>query len=720
MQCTKNKRLSYTEKAVHLVEQMTLEEKVWLMSGNVNLDEMMTQRMINKEHYNQHPYEAGGLDRLGIPPLLFCDGPRGVVCGVGKSTCFPAAMNRGATFDVELEKEIGHAIGREVRGFGGNYFGGVCVNLPYNPGWGRSQEVYGEDSFALGQMGAALVQGVQEENVIACVKHFAFNSMENSRFTVSVDCQRRTEREVYLPHFKECIDAGAASVMSSYNKYRGVYCGHNDYLLRKVLKEEWDFDGFVVSDFIMGVRDTLEAANGGMDVEMSVCQYFGDALVNAVQEGLVDESRIDEAAIRIIRTLLAFEDAYVKSGKQYGEEVLGCDAHAGLALRAARESIVLLQNKERVLPLDKGKAKRIAVIGELADKANIGDHGSSQVYPRHVVTILEGIRKQFPDAEVVYQTGAEVEKAKQAAGISDAVVIVAGYNHNDEGEFVAGAMDDIVSTSPGLKEKLAQSAGEGEEEFDPSVLIGAQSSAEGGDRLNGLGLHSEDVELIKKIGPENKNSVVILIGGNMILMDEWKDYVSAVLMAFYPGQEGGTAVAEILSGQVNPSGKLPFVLPRNAEDLLKINWETTNQFYQYYHGYTKLDKEGIKPRYPYGFGLSYTSFGVSDAAFLVKKDTVYASCKVTNQGKRQGEEIIQMYVGFRNSAIDRPVKLLRGFRRISLEPGESRTVEITCPVEKLMYYNEKTAAFELEHMEYEIYIGTSAAEEDLLKGCILL
>ncbi|HAN95720.1 MAG TPA: glycosyl hydrolase, partial [Firmicutes bacterium] len=216
MKCTKEYRLRYTERAKEIVKGLTLEEKVSLMSGQVQLEQMIKDMTEDpNKHYNYIPYPAGGIEEKGIPAMKFCDGPRGVVCGVGQSTCFPVTMLRGATFDVELEERVGRAIGKEIRAWGGNLFGGVCINLPYNPGWGRSQETYGEDSFHLGQMGSALVRGVQSENVIACVKHYAFNSMEISRFKVNVECDKRTEREVYLPHFKDCIDAGAASVMSA-------------------------------------------------------------------------------------------------------------------------------------------------------------------------------------------------------------------------------------------------------------------------------------------------------------------------------------------------------------------------------------------------------------------------------------------------------------------------------------------------------------------------
>lgn len=686
MSSSKADRSGYAQKAKELVSQMSLEEKVYLMSGRIKHEEAFSGEV----HYNITPYLAGGNERLGLPPVKFCDGPRGVVCGTGKSTCFPVSMLRGAAFDTKLEEDLGHAIGREVRAHGGNLFAGVCINLPYNPGWGRSQETYGEDSFAIGQMGSALVRGVLEENVIPCVKHFAFNSMELSRFKCSVDCQRRTEREVYLPHFKDCIDAGAACVMSAYNLYKGVHCGHSDYLLSKILKEEWDFDGFVMSDFNFGIRDTVQAANAGLDMEMCWTYLYGENLVRAVRDGLVHESRIDEAAVRIAKTVLAFEDAYAKSGKVYGEEVLGCKEHKALALTAAREGITLIKNRS-VLPLDRAAVKKLAVIGKLADRENTGDHGSSRVYPAYTVTPLEGIKTAAPGIEIIYCDGSDTEAAKKAAREADAVVFVVGFDYYDEGEYI-------------------ELHGEEVNYFDSM----------GGDRLHSLSLHEADSALIKAVSPENENSVAVLIGGNTITVSEWIDLVPAVLMAYYPGQEGGTAIAEILFGDVNPSGKLPFVIPVSESDLPRVNWDTANQWYDYYHGYAKLDKEAVKPLFPYGFGMSYTDFEISGAHFEVVGSEIAAECTVKNSGSREGAEVIQLYIGFDNSAVDRPVKALRGFERVGLKPGESRRVRIVCPVDKLKWYNPTSAAFELEHMAYQAYIGTSSAQEDLLGGSFIL
>ncbi|MBQ6442294.1 MAG: glycoside hydrolase family 3 C-terminal domain-containing protein [Lachnospiraceae bacterium] len=683
MKHTKEYRLSLTDEARKIVEGMTLEEKVSLMGANFymnQLQELLDSLGAEGTHYNIEPYPAGGIEGV-IPPVQFCDGPRGVVCGIGKTTCFPVSMARGATFDPALEEQIGHAIGKEVRGFGGNLFAGVCINLPYNPGWGRSQETYGEETVHIGAMGAALTRGVQDEDVMACVKHYAFNQMENARFKVSVYADKRTEREVFLPHFKDCIDAGAAAIMSSYNLYNQVQCGHHKYLLSTVLKGEWDFDGFVMSDFIYGVKDTVEAANGGQDMEMVITNYFGDNLVKAVRDGFVPEEKVDEAALRIVRTIMAFD----RDHKTYDMSVVGCPEHIALAKRAAEEAITLIKN-EGVLPLDKNAIRKLAVVGKLADRENIGDHGSSRVYPAYTITPLQGIAKVAPDVEVVYTDGSDIETAKRAAAEADAVLIVAGFDCDDEGEYIAG--DDFGSMS------------------------GAAMSV-GGDRKGGLSLHADDIALIRAVGPMNQKSAVVMIGGNTITTKEWQDCAGALLMAYYPGQEGGTAIAEILFGDVNPSGKLPFVIPADEKDLPQVDWEATEQYYGYYHGYTKLDKEGVKPLYPYGFGLSYTTFETGAPEANVDGDRLLVKVTVKNTGEREGDEVVQVYAGYENSAVDRPLRQLCGFQRVNLAVGEEKTVEIAVPLQKLKWYNPMSREWELEKMGYTIYAGTSEALEDL-------
>jgi len=326
--------------------------------------------------YNEIPYTAGAIPRLGISGIRFTDGPRGVV--LGASTAFPVAMARGATFDPELEERIGDAIGVEARAQGANFFAGVCINLLRHPAWGRAQETYGEDTYLLGEMGAALVRGSQR-HVMACVKHFACNSMENARFKVDVRIDEADLRDIYLPHFRRCVDAGVASVMSAYNKVNGSWCGHSRRLLTEILREEWKFTGIVISDFVFGVRGA-DAVAAGMDLEMpSRLRFRG--LARALAKGTITQAQVDEAIRRSLRTQEAFESRGELD--RYRLEAVAAAPHRALARQAAERSIVLLKNDPPVgdatplLPLDRARAGRIAVIGRLASLPNTGDHGSS-------------------------------------------------------------------------------------------------------------------------------------------------------------------------------------------------------------------------------------------------------------------------------------------------------------------------------------------------------
>ena len=285
----------------------------------------------------------------------------------------------GSLWDPLLEERIGDAIGTEIRSLGGDYYAGICINLLRHPAWGRAQESYGEDSFVLGTMGAALVKGTQR-HVMACIKHFAANSIERSRFKVNVKVNERTLREIYLPHFKRCMNAGCASVMSAYNKVNGEFCGHNHHLLTEILKEDWGFKGFVSSDFVYGVRDGMAAVKGGMDVEMPFALHMRPKLLSRyMKKGLINEQQINESVIRILRQKMRFNHHW--DAELYSKTQVASKAHTQLALESARKSMVLLKNENHVLPLDRTQVHTIAIIGELAKIKNIGDHGSSRVFP---------------------------------------------------------------------------------------------------------------------------------------------------------------------------------------------------------------------------------------------------------------------------------------------------------------------------------------------------
>lgn len=657
-------RQDVREKAKVLVDQMTLKEKIYIMSANETLKDYL-KGYVKKVRYNEVPYVAGGVERLGIPPIRFCDGPRGV--DSGSSTCFPVSMARGATFNPALEEEVGIAIGEEVRAHGANFFAGVCINLPYNPGDGRSQETYGEDSYHLGEMGAALVRGVQSQNVAACIKHYAFNSMENSRFKVDVTANKRTEREVFLPHFKRCLDEGALALMSSYNKYQGTYCGHHRYLLRDVAKGEWGFEGPVMSDFLMGVRDTVEGITGGQDIEMRICRVYSYRKVKkALDQKKISIDMINEAAVRIVEMLLMLQDE--TEDKKYPASLIASEEHTELARRVAEEGITLIKN-DGMLPLQ--KEQKIVLLGDLADEKNIGDHGSSCVNPPYVVTLTQAMKNEYSNVSFIWVPTSDAEESLSLLREADAVVAVCGLRHCDEGEFMPQKKTD-----------------------------------RGGDRSS-LSLHEEDLRLIELASRSNRNTAVVLMGGNAIMMHDWKDKVKAIVMAYYPGMEGGNALARILMGDVNPSGKLPFVIATDEKDYPRVNWDTDHQFYDYYHGYRKLDKEEKKADVPFGYGLSYTSFELKNP-LLISSDEEEGVFEVTvkNTGERDGAEVVQLYVGFPDSLVDRPIRTLAAFEKVWVGAKGEKTVQLTVKKDRLGWYDEKTGCF-VQDTIYEAYIGNS-------------
>ncbi len=655
------------------IERLSLEEKVYMMSGHGFFERYLA----DGGAYNRSLYQTGGgNERLGLPALWFTDGPRGVA--VGNSTCFPVSMARGASWDPDLEQRIGEAMGKELRAQGGNFFGGVCINLLRHPAWGRAQETYGEDSYHVGEMGAALVRGVQSHNVISAVKHFAANSIENSRFEVDVKIPERVLHEVYLPHFKRCIDEGAASVMSAYNKVNGSYCGHNEVLLRKILKKQWGFRGFVHSDFLKGIYGAGAAA-AGLDVENPETIYFGENLLSAVESGEVTRDHIDEAVGRILTTLLEFSTR--KDPQSYDRSLVACPEHRALAREAAEKSAVLLENDRALLPLDRNTLAKIAVIGKLAEADNLGDHGSSRVRPPCVVTPLEGLRDYLGTSPPLdFNDGSRIEAAVECVRNADVAIVVAGYDHRDEGEYIPA---------------------------DMTLQQDSDAAASGGDR-DDLNLPAADEELILAITEANPNTVVVLIGGSAIMTGRWHKRAGAILMAWYPGMEGGHALARILFGEVNPSGKLPFSVPRDVGDLPFFDKQAREISYGLYHGYTKLDRDGLEPAYAFGFGLSYSSFEYAATNVEVDGATLVVSSEIRNAGDVAGAEIAQLYVGFENSGIDRPRKLLRGFKRIEIAPGETVAVSFRIEARDLAYYDEQSHRWELEDIEYRAWIAPSS------------
>lgn len=657
-----------------ILPQLTVTEKVGIMSGQVTEQKLLDDLFLI-EHYNIKPYPTLEVERLGIPNVRFVDGPRGVVAG--SATCFPVSMARGATFDPELEEEIGKAIGAEVRAQGGNYYGGVCINLPRNPRWGRAQECYGEDPYHMGEMGAALTRGIQSQNVMACIKHFAMNSIENARFKADVYADKRTLHEVYLPHFKRCIEEGAASVMGAYNKVYGEQASESKLLLRDILRDKWGFEGFTLSDFLWAVKDGVKAVKAGMNIEMPCFCHYNDELEQGLSEGRLEMADLDEAVGYILRTVLYYETR--KDPAEYTSEVLACDEHIAVARRAAEESMVLLKNDNSVLPLNKKKTDKILVLGVLGDTENIGDHGSSRVHPYYTVTPLRGIMKKMPAAQVLFNDGSDLNRARELASDADAVVIIAGYIHSDEGEFLADR-SDIADM--------------------------------GGDR-NSMRLHQRDIDLIHATKGICKNTVVSIVGSSAILIDEWEKDVPAIIFSFYSGMEGGNALADIIFGDACPSGKLPYTVAMSEEDYPFFDPDCTHAEYEYYHGYCKMEKEGRKVLYPFGYGLSYTSFEMDEPRLEVFDHTAKLTVNVKNTGKVTGAEVLQLYVGCEGSAVDRPVKVLKDFARVTLEPGEEKQVSLSVSRKSMAFFDEGKDDFVQEDIDYMAYVGNCSCAKAL-------
>ncbi len=693
-----------------LLSRLKLTEKVWLLNGNWDI---VKNQIKYKNAYNPVPIKTNGNRRLGIPPIAFTDGPRGVV--MGNSTCFPVSMARGAAFDRDLERQIGDAIGKEARAQGANYFGGVCINLLRHPAWGRAQETYGEDPYLVGEMGAELTRGVQRHNVMACAKHYALNNIENTRFKVDVKADERTMREVYLPHFKKCIDAGAASVMGAYNKVRGDHACESSYLLTEVLREDWGFEGFAISDFIYGVRHTKKAIEAGLDVEMPLPVHYQRNLLKAVKDGTVSESTVDQAARRVIRTLLVFQNTL--DPRSYGPGDVVAEEHVQLAREAAEKSAVLIKNAGPVLPFSPS-VKKVLVVGSLAAKENTGDRGSSWVRAPHVVTPLEGLRTYLGDGvEVSHCDETEIERAKEMAADADCVVVVAGNDYNDEGEYLGmeGITEGEHPIVTGLKNqrmpiraKLVKRVLKKMVSTDGSGM----GQALGGDRAS-LSLKEPEIRMIREVATVNRNTVVTLVGGSMIMPTEWDQEVPAILYGWYAGMEGGTALARLLFGDVSPSGKLPFTIRKTESDLPYFSSTDLEIEYGRYHGYTLLDKNGVTPMYPFGHGLSYTTFSLAKPQVSAGEHGLSVAVTVKNTGDRDGAEVVQVYVGMPRSKVARPVKLLKGFRKISLAAGASETATIEVPRDELRYYSEEEGRWVFEPGTYRVFVGTSASESDL-------
>jgi beta-glucosidase len=699
----KNAKLPVDKRVADLLSRMTLEEKATMLSGSGWM-------------------ESAPIERLGIPAIKMADGPMGVRSWAGSSaitnaantskvetTSFPSGVTMAATWDTDLVQREGQAIGQEVKAWGRDMILGPTVNINRQPLWGRNFEGYGEDPYLTSRLGVAYIKGVQSEGVIPSLKHFAVNNEEYERHRVNVTIDERTLHEIYLPAFKAAVqEADVWNVMSAYNKVNGVHCGENMYLLTDVLKKEFEFKGFVVSDW-GSTYSTAPTVNAGMDTEMPGGPPMQKWIVNPrtqesgngdgwlVQEKVLDEVKaghITETTIndnvgRILRVIFLsgiFDHLHTGGG-----EVDTPDQRA-VALQGATEGIVLLKNEGGLLPLDTAKIHSIAVIGPNAAVARTGGGGSSLVRPKYSIAPLDGIKTRAGNAlQVTYALGVGMEG------------------------------EDPAQDTPDAREKAMKEAAAAAAKADVAiVVVGRYSKLESeGFDVKTMDLPAGQDELIAAVEQANPHTIVVLNTGDPVTMTKWIDKTPALVDMWYGGQEGGHALASVLFGDANPSGKLPVTLPKKFEDSpAAANYPGKDLEVNYaeglYVGYRYFDTKNVEPQFPFGFGLSYTTFEYSGLKITPGKangkEPLQVSLKVRNSGQRAGAEVVELYVHDGHSKIDRPVHELKGFQRVEMKPGESKTVQFTLDRAALSYWNPATKAWQADPGTFEVQVGASSRD----------
>ncbi|GGJ08940.1 glycoside hydrolase family 3 C-terminal domain-containing protein [Paenibacillus hunanensis] len=652
-----------------LISQMTLEEKASLCSG---LDFWHTQP----------------IERLDIPAVMVTDGPHGLRkqggsgdhLGLGDSvpaTCFPTAAGLASSWNRELLHQVGEAIGEEAQAEQVAIVLGPGTNIKRSPLCGRNFEYFSEDPYLSSELAASHIQGVQSQDVGTSLKHFAANNQEERRMSVDTIVDERTLREIYLASFEGAVKQGKPwTVMCSYNKLNGTYTGENEYLLTDILRREWGFEGFVVSDW-GAVNERVDALKAGLELEMPANGGIGDAkIVAAVKDGKLDEKILDRAVEQLLRFVFNAIEL------QKPNATFDPNEHHQLARRVAAESMVLLKNDHNLLPLS--KKGRVAVIGEFAVQPRYQGSGSSHINPTQLDQALDEIRKLVDsESEVTYAPGYDLDS------------------------------DDV-------KDELVQEAVKLANEADVVILFTGlpdRYESEGYDRTH-LELPLNHKQLIKELAAVQPNLVVVLSNGSPVTMP-WLDQTSAVLEGYLGGQAGGGAVADLLFGEVNPSGKLPETFPVQLSDNPSfLNFPGEGDRVEYregiFVGYRYYDTKQLEPLFPFGYGLSYTSFEYSelqvDRTSMTDQNTVNVQVTVRNTGSRRGQEIVQLYVHDPESSVIRPEQELKGFAKVALEPGERKTVSFMLDKRAFAYYHTELRDWHVETGEYELRVGASSRD----------
>ena len=701
-QVTDKEKVQMEKRIEKLIKKMTLEEKVGLLHGNSK-------------------FYVAGVERLGIPEWSLSDGPHGVRAEINRhdwayagwtndsASYFPTGTAFAAAWNPELAYRRGEVLGEEARWRKKDVLLGPGVNIIRSPLCGRNFEYMSEDPYMNSVLAVAYIKGLQSRDVACSVKHFAVNNQETNRTTVDVECSERALREIYLPAFKAAVqEGGALTVMAAYNKFRGEFCAENNYLVRKILRNEWGFDGVYVTDW-GAAHSTVPSMEAGLDLEMGTLidkyedWYYANPLIEAVKSGKIPMSLVDEKVGDVLRVMI--KTNVLDPKKRFGSGSMNTKEHQQATYDAAAEAIVLLKNQNNLLPLDFSSIKSLAVIGDNATRKHSNGGLSSEIKAVYEVTPLEVLRAKWGDKVDI----------RFAQGYEKLSTFVEGSNN--------GQSSGTFSSKTQESDALLKEAVEVARTSDVALLVCGLNhdyDTESFDRLN-MDIPYGQVELIQEVVKANPRTIVVMIAGSPLNMAAVDICSPAIVWAWFNGMEGGNALVDVLSGKVNPSGKMPFTTPVSLDQSpahalgnfpgrdLKVNYEEDILV-----GYRWFDTKGLPVVYPFGYGLSYTTFDYSnlntDKETYDQADTIQATFTLTNTGDREGAEVAQLYVSDPVCSVMRPVKELKGFKKVFLKPGESRRITLDIPVSSLAFYSEAQSQFVVEPGEFILQLGASASD----------
>ena len=701
-QVTDKEKVQMEKRIEKLIKKMTLEEKVGLLHGNSK-------------------FYVAGVERLGIPEWSLSDGPHGVRAEINRhdwayagwtndsASYFPTGTAFAAAWNPELAYRRGEVLGEEARWRKKDVLLGPGVNIIRSPLCGRNFEYMSEDPYMNSVLAVAYIKGLQSRDVACSVKHFAVNNQETNRTTVDVECSERALREIYLPAFKAAVqEGGALTVMAAYNKFRGEFCAENNYLVCKILRNEWGFDGVYVTDW-GAAHSTIPSMEAGLDLEMGTLidkyedWYYANPLIEAVKSGKIPMSLVDEKVGDVLRVMI--KTNVLDPKKRFGPGSMNTKEHQQATYDAAAEAIVLLKNQNNLLPLDFSSIKSLAVIGDNATRKHSNGGLSSEIKAVYEVTPLEALRAKWGDKVDI----------RFAQGYEKLSTFVEGSNN--------GQSSGTFSSKTQESDALLKEAVEVARTSDVALLVCGLNhdyDTESFDRLN-MDIPYGQVELIQEVVKANPRTIVVMIAGSPLNMAAVDICSPAIVWAWFNGMEGGNALVDVLSGKVNPSGKMPFTTPVSLDQSpahalgnfpgrdLKVNYEEDILV-----GYRWFDTKGLPVVYPFGYGLSHTTFNYSnlntDKKTYDQADTIQATFTLTNTGDREGAEVAQLYVSDPVCSVMRPVKELKGFKKVFLKPGESRRITLDIPVSSLAFYSEAQSQFVVEPGEFILQLGASTSD----------